>query len=65
MEHPKFKFEQKVLFNDEVSKKTGETVAHIVSVYSPSQRKKLNADYRVILPTGQEVDIKETDLKVA
>jgi hypothetical protein len=65
MEHPEFKFEQKVSFNEEIRKKTGETIAHVVSVYSPSQRKKLDADYRVILPTGQQIDVKETDLKVA
>lgn len=65
MEHPKFKFEQEVSFNDEVSKKTGETVAHVVSVYTPSQKKKFNADYRVILPSGQEVDVNEEDIKAA
>jgi hypothetical protein len=62
MEHPKFKEEQKVSFGPNI--KTDEK-AHVVTVYSPSQKKKLGADYRVILSSGEELDVKESDIRAA
>lgn len=61
MEHPKFKFEQKVAFLHE----NEITHAHIRTVYSPSQRKKLESDYCIILKNGEEIDVKEEQLEVA
>lgn len=65
MEHPNFKFEQKVNFNHDISKQIGHKEAYIVSVYTPSQRKKFKADYRVVLSDGVEVDVKEHDIDAA
>jgi hypothetical protein len=65
MEHPKFKSEQKVSLSSKLSEKCGDTKAHIVTVYSPSQKKTFSADYRIILSNGNEFDVKESELKVA
>lgn len=38
---------------------------HVVTVYSPSQSRKFNADYSVIFKTGEEFDFKESELEQA
>lgn len=65
MEHPKFKFEQKVSLVGKLATEYDGSTAHVRTVYSPSQKKKLDADYCIILSNGDEVDVKESDLKAA
>lgn len=62
MDNPKFKDHQKVSFIKEISDQIGQKEAHIVKVYSQSQMRKFNADYRVVLQNSTEVDVKESDI---